>query len=54
MTPTNNGGLGHMWHKIPREQAAQLTNLTINIPGEEDHYLVGLDVFHQLHCLVCV
>lgn len=40
-----------MWSKIPRQQAAQLTNLTINIPGEEDHYLIGLDVFHQLHCL---
>lgn len=40
-----------MWAKIPRSQAAQLRNLTINIPGNEDHYLVGLDVFHQLHCL---
>ncbi|KAI0146669.1 hypothetical protein BJ166DRAFT_538323 [Pestalotiopsis sp. NC0098] len=40
-----------MWSKIPRNQAAQLNNLTINIPGEEDQYLIGLDVFHQLHCL---
>jgi hypothetical protein len=40
-----------MWSKIPRDQASQLVNLTINIPGEEDQYLIGLDVFHQLHCL---
>jgi hypothetical protein len=37
---------------IPRDQAAQLSNLTAPIPGWDDHYLVGIDVFHQLHCLV--
>jgi hypothetical protein len=30
----------------------QLPNRTAPIPGDEDHYIVGLDVFHQLHCLV--
>lgn len=42
---------GIMWSAIPRAQAAQLRNRTINIPSRPDHYLIGLDVFHQLHCL---
>lgn len=42
---------GIMWSAIPRSQAAQLRNLTIAIPSRPDHYLIGLDVFHQLHCL---
>ena len=34
------------------EEATQLEELTAPIPGDEDHYIVGIDVFHQLHCLV--
>ncbi|KZS87708.1 hypothetical protein SISNIDRAFT_535241 [Sistotremastrum niveocremeum HHB9708] len=37
--------------RIPRHQAALLPNRTEQIPGDEDHYVVALDVFHQLHCL---
>ncbi|KAI1171177.1 hypothetical protein F4777DRAFT_594077 [Nemania sp. FL0916] len=36
---------------IAEDQAAQLTEKTAPIPGNPGHYLVGLDVFHQLHCL---
>jgi len=42
---------GIMWSAIPRSDAVQLRNKTINIPSRPDHYLIGLDVFHQLHCL---
>ena len=38
--------------KIPKSQAVHLPNKTLPMPGEEDHYVVGLSVFHQLHCLV--
>jgi len=38
---------------VPREQAALLANQTERLPGGgEPRYVVGLDVFHQLHCLV--
>ena len=37
---------------IPHEQAAQLPVKTAAIPEEPGYYVVGLDVFHQLHCLV--
>ena len=43
---------GYMTSRIHRDEAAQLTNLTVPIPDDEDHYIIGLDVFHQLHCLV--
>ncbi|KIM75131.1 hypothetical protein PILCRDRAFT_38305, partial [Piloderma croceum F 1598] len=38
--------------KIPKSQAALLPNRTVAIPGDEGNYVVALDVFHQLHCLV--
>lgn len=41
-----------IYSRIPRHQAAQLTNRTVPIPGDEGYYIAGLDVFHQLHCLV--
>ena len=41
------------YNKVPREQAALMPNKTYPVLGEEDHYMVALDVFHQLHCLVC-
>lgn len=38
---------------IPREQAALLPNQTERVPGDgPPRYAVGLDIFHQLHCLV--
>ncbi|KAF9740465.1 hypothetical protein PMIN06_012999 [Paraphaeosphaeria minitans] len=51
--------LDHEWeelHKygvsrIPMSDAAQLANRTSPIPGDEGHYVVILEVFHQLHCL---
>ena len=37
--------------RIDGAMAAQLPNRTTRIPGDEDGYVVGLDVFHQLHCV---
>ncbi|KAJ3775892.1 hypothetical protein EV361DRAFT_962959 [Lentinula raphanica] len=37
--------------QIPREEAMKLTDKTVPIPGDESNYIVGLEVFHQLHCL---
>ena len=37
---------------IPMEQAAKLPVKTTPIPEAPGYYVVGLDVFHQLHCLV--
>jgi hypothetical protein len=42
-----------LYQLIPKEQAAQLANKTIIFPHDrERRYIVELDVFHQLHCLV--
>lgn len=38
--------------RIARPSAAQLVNRTVPIPGDPGHYVVELNVFHQLHCLV--
>ncbi|KAJ4485578.1 hypothetical protein J3R30DRAFT_1378097 [Lentinula aciculospora] len=38
-------------NKVPRNEAVLLPNRTYPILGEEDHYMIALDVFHQLHCL---
>ncbi|RHZ47801.1 oxidase ustYa family protein [Aspergillus thermomutatus] len=37
--------------KIPASDAAKLVNKTVPIPEDPGYYLIGLDVFHQLHCL---
>jgi hypothetical protein len=37
---------------IPKEQAERLVNYTTAIPHREREYVVQLEVFHQLHCLV--
>ncbi|GFF57926.1 hypothetical protein IFM61392_05424 [Aspergillus lentulus] len=41
--------------KIPASDAAKLVNKTVPIPDDlgysSGYYLIGLDVFHQLHCL---
>ena len=38
--------------KITKDQAMLLPNKTWPIPGDEEHYVAELDVFHNLHCLV--
>lgn len=40
--------------QIDKVSARRLLNKTAPIPGDEEHYIVGLDVFHQLHCLVSI
>jgi hypothetical protein len=40
--------------QIDKLSARRLPNKTALIPGDEEHYIVGLDVFHQLHCLVSI
>ncbi|KAG6915681.1 hypothetical protein DXG01_010470 [Tephrocybe rancida] len=37
--------------QIPLEQAQQLVNSTLPTPLDSSKYLVGIDVFHHLHCL---
>ncbi|KAK7044215.1 hypothetical protein VNI00_007937 [Paramarasmius palmivorus] len=37
--------------KITKDQAMLLPNKTWPIPGDEEHYVAELDVFHNLHCL---
>ncbi|KDR69140.1 hypothetical protein GALMADRAFT_77870, partial [Galerina marginata CBS 339.88] len=37
--------------KIPKSQAVLLPNKTAPIPGDEQNYIIELDVFHELHCL---
>lgn len=39
---------------ITEQQARLMTNYTSPVPGHEDSFIVELDVFHQLHCLVSV
>ncbi|KZS89691.1 hypothetical protein SISNIDRAFT_416713, partial [Sistotremastrum niveocremeum HHB9708] len=45
--------MGVSW--ITKEEAARLPNWTEPLPSpghqEKEHYIVNLDVFHQLHCL---
>ncbi|KAG7093343.1 hypothetical protein E1B28_007023 [Marasmius oreades] len=37
--------------RIPEDEAKLIPWKTVRIPGDESHYAVALDVFHQLHCL---
>jgi hypothetical protein len=39
--------------KIPRSQAELLPNKTYPLFNDPGYYVAELDVFHQLHCLVC-
>ena len=40
---------------IPQEQAAKLVNRTVLYPHDEQRrYVIEIDVFHQLHCLVTI
>uniref|UniRef100_A0A0W0FDA5 Tat pathway signal sequence n=1 Tax=Moniliophthora roreri TaxID=221103 RepID=A0A0W0FDA5_MONRR len=38
-------------NKISKHDADQLPVKTVRIPSDPDHYVVALDVYHQLHCL---
>ncbi|CEJ81371.1 hypothetical protein VHEMI01501 [[Torrubiella] hemipterigena] len=37
--------------RISADEARPMVNKTLPIPGQSDHYLISLSVFHQLHCL---
>lgn len=37
---------------IPMTDAARLMNRTVPIPGKPGEYVVTLNLFHDLHCLV--
>ncbi|KAF3919606.1 hypothetical protein ABW20_dc0103818 [Dactylellina cionopaga] len=37
--------------KIPRSSAKKMINRTLPVPGQPGYYAVGIEVFHQLHCL---
>lgn len=37
---------------IPKSEAAKLAGHTLRFSDDPDNYVVILDVFHQLHCLV--
>jgi len=39
-------------NQIPASEANKLVDKTVPIPNDEDNYIVTLEVFHQLHCLV--
>lgn len=38
--------------RIRADEARKLVNWTLPIPGDPEHYVVQLSVFHELHCLV--
>jgi tRNA uridine 5-carbamoylmethylation protein Kti12 len=38
--------------RISAEEAAKLRNETVRIPDDPENYIISIDVFHQLHCLV--
>ncbi|KAJ3985985.1 hypothetical protein F5890DRAFT_1069353 [Lentinula detonsa] len=37
--------------QIPASEANKLIDKTLPIPGDDENYIVTLEVFHQLHCL---
>ncbi|THG98154.1 hypothetical protein EW026_g3976 [Hermanssonia centrifuga] len=37
--------------QIPAAQAKLLPNKTLRVPGDTGNYIIGLSVFHELHCL---
>lgn len=40
--------------RIAYSDAQHLVNETVEIPEDDGYFAVNLDVFHQLHCLVCL
>ncbi|KAJ3759347.1 hypothetical protein EV360DRAFT_69580 [Lentinula raphanica] len=41
-------------NQIPKSQARFLQPKTVPIPGDTSNYIVGLDMFHQIHCLYSI
>jgi len=41
----------HDLARISTDEASRLANRTSTIRGDEAHHVIGLGVFHQLHCL---
>ncbi|KAI9832805.1 MAG: hypothetical protein M1819_004025 [Sarea resinae] len=41
----------HGLSQISAEEASLLPNATVEVPENPGSYIIGLDVFHQLHCL---
>lgn len=39
-------------YSLTQEEYDQLELQTSHVPGQEDEYIITLEVFHQLHCLV--
>ncbi|THH00335.1 hypothetical protein EW026_g2166 [Hermanssonia centrifuga] len=37
--------------RISKSEARLLPNQTLAIPGDENHHIISLSVFHELHCL---
>ena len=50
----SNGLLVGVTIRVSEKEHGRLINKTehVAIPGLEQDYVTGLDVFHQLHCLV--
>lgn len=38
--------------EISKDQAIKMVNTSVPIPGNEENYIIELDIWHQLHCLV--
>lgn len=38
--------------EVPRSEAAKLVNTTMPVPEDPTQYVVELDFFHELHCLL--
>lgn len=39
-------------YSLTKEEYDQLKLQTSHVPGQENEYLITIEVFHQLHCLV--
>jgi hypothetical protein len=54
-SPENNQAWSDLYNfgisRIPQSAAKLIPNRTVPIPDDPGYYAVGLDVFHQLHCL---
>ncbi len=50
-TKANKSCLDVLISAISPESAAKLPNATTPFTYDTDHYIIELDVFHQLHCL---
>lgn len=44
--------LGAGFMMIDKLSAQKLPNATVEVPGTNGKYIITLEIFHQLHCLV--